>query len=81
MIRHPPSNNQRIVANMAFTDAHPDAARLFELMRISSNDISAQNLRMRDGEDSAMVLDSWEKLVRAGARTIVPSQTKVIISQ
>jgi glycine betaine/proline transport system substrate-binding protein len=47
------ANNQRIVANKAFTDANPAAAKLFELMRISSNDISAQNLRMRDGEDSA----------------------------
>ena len=47
------ANNQRIVANKAFTDAHPDAARLFALMRVSSNDISAQNLRMRDGEASA----------------------------
>jgi glycine betaine/proline transport system substrate-binding protein len=47
------ANNQRIVANKAFTDANPAAAKLFEIMRISSNDISAQNLRMRNGEDSA----------------------------
>ena len=57
------ANNQRIVANKAFADAHPDAARLFESMRVSSNDISAQNLRMRDGEDSAKAIerhaDAW----------------------
>jgi len=47
------ANNQRIVANKAFTDAHPDAARLFAIMRVSNNDINAQNLRMRDGEASA----------------------------
>lgn len=47
------ANVQRIVANRAFTDAHPDAARLFSIMKVSSNDISSQNLRMRDGEDSA----------------------------
>jgi glycine betaine/proline transport system substrate-binding protein len=57
------ANNQRIVANKAFTDAHPDAAKLFAIMRVSSNDISAQNLRMRDGEASAKDIerhaDAW----------------------
>ncbi|WP_116474973.1 glycine betaine/L-proline ABC transporter substrate-binding protein ProX [Zobellella maritima] len=46
------ANTQRIVANKAFTDANPAAAKLFEVMQISSNDISAQNLRMKNGEDS-----------------------------
>ena len=45
------ANTQRIVANRDFTDAHPDAARLFAIMRVSSNNIGAQNLR--EGEDSA----------------------------
>ncbi|MEJ2308509.1 MAG: glycine betaine/L-proline ABC transporter substrate-binding protein ProX [Gammaproteobacteria bacterium] len=57
------ANDQRIVANREFTDKHPDAAKLFSLMRLSSNDISAQNLRMRDGEDSAKDIerhaDAW----------------------
>jgi len=57
------ANDQRIVANKAFTDANPAAARLFEIMRISSSDISAQNLRMRDGEASAKDIerhaDAW----------------------
>jgi len=44
------ANNQRIVANKAFTDANPAAAKLFAEMKLSANDISAQNLRMRDGE-------------------------------
>jgi glycine betaine/proline transport system substrate-binding protein len=47
------ANDQKIVANKEFTNAHPDAAKLFSIMKVSSNDISAQNLRMRDGEDSA----------------------------
>ncbi|NEX15218.1 MAG: proline/glycine betaine ABC transporter substrate-binding protein ProX [Halochromatium sp.] len=46
------ANVQRIIANKDWTDANPTAAKLFEIMEISSNDISAQNLRMRDGEDS-----------------------------
>lgn len=44
------ANNQRIVANKAFADANPAAAKLFSVMKLSANDISAQNLRMRDGE-------------------------------
>jgi glycine betaine/proline transport system substrate-binding protein len=56
-------NDQRIVANKEFTDAHPDAAKLFSIMRVSSNDISAQNLRMREGEKSAKDIerhaDAW----------------------
>jgi glycine betaine/proline transport system substrate-binding protein len=47
------ANDQRIIANREFVEKHPDAAKLFSVMRLSSNDISAQNLRMRDGEDSA----------------------------
>ena len=57
------ANNPRIVANKAFTDAHPDAAKLFSVMHVSNNDISAQNLRMRDGEASAKDIerhaDAW----------------------
>ncbi|MET0105887.1 MAG: glycine betaine/L-proline ABC transporter substrate-binding protein ProX [Sedimenticola sp.] len=47
------ANNQRIIANRAWTDANPAAARLFSIMTLSSNDISAQNLFMHDGEKSA----------------------------
>jgi glycine betaine/proline transport system substrate-binding protein len=45
------ANVQRIIANKAWAEDNPAAAKLFEVMEISSNDISAQNLRMRDGED------------------------------
>lgn len=44
------ANNQRIVANRKFAEANPAAAKLFSIMQISANDISAENLRMRDGE-------------------------------
>jgi glycine betaine/proline transport system substrate-binding protein len=57
------ANDQRIIANREFAEAHPDAAKLFSVMWLSSNDISAQNLRMRDGEDSAKDIerhaDAW----------------------
>jgi glycine betaine/proline transport system substrate-binding protein len=59
------ANSQRIVANREFAEAHPDAAMLFSIMRVSSNDISTQNLRMRDGEDSPKDIerhaDAWIK--------------------
>ncbi|MGC9456877.1 MAG: glycine betaine/L-proline ABC transporter substrate-binding protein ProX [Halothiobacillaceae bacterium] len=45
-------NDQRIVANKEFVEENPAARKLFEVMQIDTNDISAQNLRMRDGEDS-----------------------------
>jgi glycine betaine/proline transport system substrate-binding protein len=57
------ANDQRIIANKAFAEANPAAAELFKIMQLSNNDISAQNLRMRDGEDSetdiAKHADAW----------------------
>jgi glycine betaine/proline transport system substrate-binding protein len=59
------ANNQRIIANLAFAKANPAAAKLFSIMELSANDISAQNLRMRDGEDSEADIgrhvDAWIK--------------------
>ncbi|KAF1022748.1 MAG: Glycine betaine-binding periplasmic protein OusX [Paracidovorax wautersii] len=46
------ANNQHILANKAFAQANPAAARLFAVMRIPAADINAQNLRMRNGESS-----------------------------
>jgi glycine betaine/proline transport system substrate-binding protein len=63
------ANVQRIVANREWAEANPAAAKLFAIMEISSNDISAQNLAMRDGEDSAADIerhaDAWIKANRA----------------
>ncbi len=63
------ANSQRIVANREFAEANPAAAKLFEIMQISSNDISAQNLRMRDGEKNAEDIerhaDAWIKANQA----------------
>lgn len=62
-------NNQQIIANKAWADANPAAAKLFEIMELSANDISAQNLAMRDGEKSAEDIarhaDAWIKGHRA----------------
>ena len=43
-------NTIRILANKQFIDVNPAARRLFELITIPLNDISAQNLRIRNGE-------------------------------
>ncbi|QID19278.1 glycine betaine/L-proline ABC transporter substrate-binding protein ProX [Nitrogeniibacter mangrovi] len=57
------ANNQRIVANLKFAKANPAAAKLFAIMKLPTNDISAENLRMRDGEntpaDIARHTDAW----------------------
>lgn len=58
-------NTQRIVANRAFTDKNPAAARLFEVMALPVADINAQNLRMRDGQNKPQDVerhtDAWIK--------------------
>jgi len=57
------ANDQRIIANRDFVEENPAAARLFEIMKLSANDISAQNLLMRDGQDSEADIerhaDAW----------------------
>jgi glycine betaine/proline transport system substrate-binding protein len=45
-------NDVRILANNRFLDKNPAAKRFFELVQIPINDISAQNLKMNEGEDS-----------------------------
>ena len=58
-------NTQRIVANKAFADANPAAAKLFEVMQLPVADINAQNLRMRDGENKPQDIErhaaGWAK--------------------
>jgi glycine betaine/proline transport system substrate-binding protein len=57
------ANVQRIIANREWAEANPAAAKLFSIMKLSNNDISAQNLKMRDGEASAEDIerhtDAW----------------------
>ncbi len=58
-------NQQHIVANKAFADANPAAAKLFEVMQLPVADINAQNLRMSRGENKAADIerhtDAWIK--------------------
>lgn len=76
-------NNQRILANRAFIEAHPDAAKLFTLMKLPVADVTAQNNAMNDGQNSAAdierhtegwikahqtLFDSWLEEARAAAK-------------
>jgi len=58
-------NTQCIVANKTFTDDNPAAKALFQAMNLSGEHISAQNLAMRNGqntdEDIARHTDQWIK--------------------
>lgn len=62
-------SSMHIVANKTFTDAHPDAARLFAVMRLPAGDISAQNMAMRNGQNSSQDIErhaeAWIKFHRA----------------
>jgi glycine betaine/proline transport system substrate-binding protein len=43
-------NKIQILANKKFLNANPAARRFFEQLKVSIDDISAQNIRMRKGE-------------------------------
>ncbi|QIE45234.1 glycine betaine/L-proline ABC transporter substrate-binding protein ProX [Pseudohalocynthiibacter aestuariivivens] len=51
-------NELRILANADFLDANPAAEKLFELAEIPINDVSAQNYKMQQGEDSIEQIDA-----------------------
>lgn len=56
-------NALKIVANKSVEKNHPDAAKLFEVMSLSVNDVSAQNQLVSDGQNSEQDIkrhvDSW----------------------
>lgn len=60
-----PLNTQKIVANKAFTDKNPAAAKLFEVMRLPVGDINAENLAMKNGQNKPADIerhtDGWIK--------------------
>ena len=54
-------NTLRVVANDKFLRDNPAAKKLFEVAAIDINDVSAQNNKMRDGEDSDSDIDRHVK--------------------
>lgn len=62
-------NQQNIMANKAWADANPAAVKLFELMTIPSNDVSAENLQLQKVEG-----DTWEASTRHAEAWIKKNQ-------
>lgn len=62
-------NQQYILANKAWAEKNPAAAKLFSVMQLSIEDINAQNMRMRQGESSMADInrhvDGWIKAHQA----------------
>ncbi|RDI10053.1 glycine betaine/L-proline ABC transporter substrate-binding protein ProX [Comamonas sp. AG1104] len=58
-------NQQYILANKAWAEKNPAAAKLFAVMQLPIEDINAQNMRMRQGESSeadvGRHVDGWIK--------------------
>lgn len=50
-------NSLRVVANNEFLKENPAAKKLFEVAVLDINDVSAQNKKMRDGQDSIENID------------------------
>jgi glycine betaine/proline transport system substrate-binding protein len=55
------ANDIRAVANKEFLAANPAAEKLFEVMTLSVADISAQNTKMNEGENSAKDIERHAK--------------------
>lgn len=64
-------NSERIVANKAFTDANPAAAKLFELAALPINDVSAENMMIANGDDSQKAIANHAKQWIQANRTTV----------
>lgn len=58
-------NSLRIVANKSVATKYPDVAKLFAIMKLSVNDVSAQNQLIKDGQNTEKDInrhvDSWIK--------------------
>ncbi|MEL7290479.1 MAG: glycine betaine/L-proline ABC transporter substrate-binding protein ProX [Pseudomonadota bacterium] len=51
-------NSMRIVANKEFAENNPAAAKLFEIIKVNINDVSAQNMMMSEGKNSSADIEA-----------------------
>jgi len=51
-------NSMRIIANKEFAAKNPAAAKLFEIIKLNINDVSAQNMMMSKGKNSSADIQS-----------------------
>ncbi|MDX1397330.1 MAG: glycine betaine/L-proline ABC transporter substrate-binding protein ProX, partial [Oceanospirillum sp.] len=56
-------NSERIVANKEWAEANPAAAKLFQIMKLPINAVSAENMMISNGQDSVKDIerhaDQW----------------------
>lgn len=50
-----PVNSQKIVANKSITTKHKDIAKLFDIIKLSVNDVSGQNMLMKNGQKNLQI--------------------------
>lgn len=64
-----PVDSMKIIANKAFAQANPAAAKLFEVMKLDINDVNAENKMMSEGHNSIHDIeahaDGWIKAHQA----------------
>ncbi|OEF25278.1 glycine betaine/L-proline ABC transporter substrate-binding protein ProX [Vibrio rumoiensis] len=51
-------NSMRIVANKQFAEENPAAAKLFSIMKLNINDVSAENLMMQKGQNKSQDIEA-----------------------
>lgn len=66
-------NSMKIVANKQFAEQNPSAAKLFEIMKLNINDVSAENMMMSQGHNS-------EKDIEAHANGWIKAHQKLFDS-
>ncbi|MCG6230736.1 glycine betaine/L-proline ABC transporter substrate-binding protein ProX [Vibrio furnissii] len=66
-------NSMKIVANKQFAEQNPAAAKLFEIMKLNINDVSAENMMMSQGHNS-------EKDIEAHANGWIKAHQKLFDS-
>lgn len=64
-------NSQKIVANKSIRTNHKDIAKLFDIMKLSVNDVSGQNMLMRKGQNKP------KDIKRHAKKWIAANKTKV----
>jgi glycine betaine/proline transport system substrate-binding protein len=64
-------NTQMVVANKEFVKNNPAAAKLFEVIKVSVNDVSAQNLKMKEKGEGG-----WEAAERHADAWIAANRDK-----
>ncbi len=69
-------NHQKIVANASVTSKHKDIAKLFDIIKLSVNDVSGQNMLMSNGQNKDEDIKRHVKTWLASNKTTVDAWIK-----